>query len=80
LNFTLKTDLGDIDLLGEIAGIGQYAEVLALSECIDLFDRPCRVLSLEGLIRSKRAAGRSKDLSALHEIEALREMKRRGSV
>jgi hypothetical protein len=79
MNFTLTTDLGDIDLLGEITGIGQYAEALALSECIDLYDRPCRVLSLEGLIRSKRAAGRSKDLSALHEIEALREMKRKGS-
>src|SRR6266571_3663750 len=27
LNFTLSTDLGDIDLLGEIAGIGGFREV-----------------------------------------------------
>ena len=79
MNFTLTSDLGDIDLLGEIAGIGQYREAFALSDCVDLFGGPCRVLSLEGLIRSKRAAGRDKDLSALREIEALREMKRQGS-
>jgi hypothetical protein len=33
-----------------------------------------RVASLDALIRSKRAAGRSKDMNALPELEALREM------
>src|SRR5205807_804268 len=28
LNFTLVTDLGDVDLLGEIAGIGNYEQVV----------------------------------------------------
>src|SRR5215469_10288221 len=27
MNFTLDTDLGELDLLGEVAGLGQYAEV-----------------------------------------------------
>jgi hypothetical protein len=74
MNFTLTTDLGDIDVLGEIAGIGQYPDVLALSDSLYLLDRTYRVLSLEGLIRSKRAAGRSKDLEALPELEALLEI------
>lgn len=30
LNFTLATDLGDLDLLGEISGLGFYADVLKL--------------------------------------------------
>jgi hypothetical protein len=33
-----------------------------------------RVLTLEGLIKAKRAAGRTKDLLVLPELEALREM------
>jgi hypothetical protein len=37
-----------------------------------LFGDDCAVLSLEGLIRSKRAAARPKDLLILPEIEALR--------
>lgn len=74
LNFTLTTDLGAIDLLGEVAGLGMYAEVVATSTTIEMFGRECRVLSLDGLIKAKRAAGRPKDLAALPELEALREV------
>jgi predicted DNA-binding transcriptional regulator YafY len=35
---------------------------------------PCKVLSLEGLIKSKKAAGRAKDLRLLPELEALFEV------
>lgn len=31
LNFTLATDLGDLDLLGEVSGLGFYADVLKAS-------------------------------------------------
>jgi hypothetical protein len=78
MNFTLATDLGDLDLFGEVLGIGQYAEVKALSVTLELFGRPCEVLSLEGLIRSKRAAGRTKDLLVLPELEALQEIEKEG--
>jgi len=76
MNFTLTTDLGDIDFLGEIAGIGQYPQALALADTMSVLGRSYRVLSLEGLIRSKRAARRRRDLDALPELEALREMGR----
>jgi len=74
LNFTLTTDLGDLDLLGEVQGIGFYPEALARSTTIELYGRPCSVLSLEGLIASKRAAGRTRDLVVIPELEALREL------
>ena len=74
LNFTLTTDLGDLDLLGEVSGIGQYKEVLAQSTTLELFGQSCQVLSLEGLIAAKRAAGRPRDLAVLPELEALREL------
>jgi hypothetical protein len=73
VNFTLATDLGDIDLLGEVAGVGDYAAALAESEEVELFGATFRVLNLDALIASKRAAGRPKDLMVLPELEALRE-------
>ena len=74
MNFTLTTDLGDIDLLGEVTGIGGYNEVRTLSVNLALYGQECAVLSLDGLIQSKRATGRTKDLLTLPEIEALREI------
>jgi predicted nucleotidyltransferase len=73
LNFTLTTDLGDIDLLGDVAGIGVYAAALAASQPVELFGMTFDVLTLEALIVSKRATGRPKDLMVLPELEALRE-------
>lgn len=73
-NFTLTTDLGDIDLLGEVAGVGSYADALAASVSVPLYGIECRTLTLNSLIASKRAANRPKDLLALPELEALREI------
>ena len=73
-SFTLDTDLGKIDLLGEVKGIGTYREAEAVSVVMSLFGFECRVLSLDALIESKRAAGRTKDLLVLPELEALREV------
>ena len=77
LNFTLTTDLGDIDLWGEVQGIGLYKKVLEKSEPITLYNISCRILSLEGLIDAKKAAGRPKDLLHLKELEALQEIKKK---
>jgi hypothetical protein len=73
-NFTFETDIGDIDLLGEVAGVGSYSEVEKDSVIFELYDRNVRVLSIDALINAKRAAGRAKDLLVLPELEALREI------
>lgn len=75
LNFTLETDLGPIDLLGEVAGIGPYESALAASELIAFAGMELRVLSLSALIRAKRAAGRKRDLEHLIELEAMQELR-----
>jgi len=77
LNFTLSTDLGDIDFLGEVSGLGGYQEVLAASEVKDVDGVHCQVLSLDGLIKSKIAAGRPRDLYVLPELCGLSELKRK---
>jgi len=73
LNFTLNTELGDIDLLGEVSGIGGFEAARSASVPVQLFEREFRVLTLDSLIISKQAAGRPKDLTDLHVLEALRE-------
>lgn len=75
LNFTLTTDLGSLDILGQVSGIGQYEAVMAASEILTLYGQPCRVLKLDALIRSKRAAGRKRDLEQVIELEALKELR-----
>jgi hypothetical protein len=73
LNFTLTTDIGDLDLLGEIVGGGTYRDLLPDSLELILFGVRCRCLALGKLIAVKRAAGRAKDLEAIAELEALLE-------
>ena len=73
LNFTLITDLGWIDLLGEITGGGSYDQLLPHSIELEAFGLKFKVLDLETLIRTKRAAGRPKDFEGIAELELLRD-------
>ncbi len=77
LNFTFSTDVGDIDLIGELSGIGYYDEVIKLSEETEIYNQKYYVLTLEGLIQNKKAVARKKDLELLTELEALREIRKR---
>jgi hypothetical protein len=79
LNFTLITSIGAIDLLGIIAGGGDYAALEPRSIEMVLFGHRCLVVGLDALIDAKRAAGRPKDMEALAELEALREESRASS-
>ena len=72
LNFTLTTDLGDLDILGEVAGVGGYAQVSAGASELVVGDTSIQVMDLDTLERSKRAAGRVKDLLDLAEISEIR--------
>jgi predicted aspartyl protease len=75
LNFTLVTDLGDVDFLGELRGIGFYDRVLAMSVEKTVFGYGIQVLSVDGLITAKKSAGRAKDQGQLLELEEIRKLK-----
>ncbi len=72
-NLDLETELGPIDFLGSILGIGDFERVRAASIEIDLIGRRCRVISLQDLIQAKEALGRDKDLLAAKELRAIAE-------
>lgn len=74
---TLTTNLGDIDVMDSVSGIGSYQDVLADSEEIEIGGNRVRVLSLPALITAKRATGRRKDKEHLLELEALLALRKR---
>lgn len=73
LNFTLETDLGNLDLLGEITGGGNYQDLRPHSIPIQAFGATFRCLDLDTLIRVKRACGRPRDLEAIAELRVIRD-------
>jgi hypothetical protein len=72
-NLYLLTDLGQLDILSEITGIGGYEEVARHTIAVDLGGANCRVLDLDTLIRAKKALNLAKDRQAVVELEAIRE-------
>ncbi len=70
---TLRTDIGEIDLMAEVMGLGAFDDVARDALEIEAFERQFRTLDLPALIRAKRATGREKDLAALPELESLLE-------
>ena len=73
LNFTFETDIGPLDLLGEVAGVGIYDDAAREAVTTEFFGHEVKILSLDKLIAAKRAAGRPKDLLVLPELEAILE-------
>jgi hypothetical protein len=78
LNFTLRTLAGDIDLLGEITGGGDYEKLLPHTALMKPYGIPCRCLTVSKLIEVKIAAGRPKDYEAIAELETIQEEQRSG--
>lgn len=70
---TLETTICDVDLLGEIPGVGTFPQVDAAAQDFRLRDLVFRILSVDGLIAAKRTANRPKDQAGLVELEGLRE-------
>jgi predicted nucleotidyltransferase len=77
LNFTLVTSLGDVYVLGEVAGGGNYEQLIPHTSELEAFGVRVKCVTLERLIQLKRAAGRLKDREALAELEVLLEERRR---
>jgi predicted nucleotidyltransferase len=78
-NLYVVTDAGQLDLLGEITGVGPFSAVALGAIEIDLDGLRCKVMGLADLIRSKRALGRPKDLRVVAELEVVLARSRLGS-
>jgi predicted nucleotidyltransferase len=74
-NIYLQTDLGKLDCLSEVSGLGSYEQVLQQSIMHTMSFGAFRILNLEALIAAKTAAGRQKDLDAVRLLQAVKERK-----
>jgi predicted nucleotidyltransferase len=75
-NFAFVTDAGDLDILGYVSGLGEYAEVAGDAETLEIYGVKVKVMSLETLVKAKKATGRTKDQIQLLEIEAAVRLRR----
>lgn len=76
-NLYLATDLGQLDCIGTVAGIGDYEACLLQTRILDLGGFQIRILTLDALIDTKKALNRPRDRHAALELEAIRERQAR---
>ena len=70
-NIYLQTDLGPLDVLSSITGIGDFEMLRKNAVPFELFGHQVFVISLGDLVKAKKALGRSKDLLVAHELRAI---------
>jgi hypothetical protein len=73
LNFTLTTEIGYLDLFGEVVGGGTFEDLQPSAGEMEVFGVKCLCIGLEKLIQVKRAAGRPQDFEVIAELEAILE-------
>ena len=70
-DFHLVTDLGVLDVINYVEGVGSYYDVLKNSKEIEIYGGRCHLISIEDLIKSKKTLGRHRDLATVMELEAI---------
>jgi predicted nucleotidyltransferase len=73
-NLYLDTDLGQLDCLSEIQGLGSFAQVKRASMRIEVEGIELRVLTLDALIKAKETMHRPHDREALRQLQAIRRL------
>lgn len=66
----IETDLGRLDVVQGLDGVPGYEELRARASAAEIFGVKVAVCSLEDLKAMKRAAGRTRDLADLEDLEA----------
>jgi hypothetical protein len=77
-NIYLETSLGVLDILSELAPIGNFREVKEKSITVVLYGHQCRVVCLEDLIRIKETMKRPKDKETLLHLRQIQKKQRDG--
>ena len=77
-NLYLDTDLGHLDCLSEIQGLGGYDMVANASQTIEIDGISLRVLTIDALIAAKEAMNRPRDREAIRQLRAIKELEEQG--
>jgi predicted nucleotidyltransferase len=80
-NFALSTDVGDIDLFGEVEGVGGYDEIKNKAIKLEIFGFKVDVMHISDLIKAKEKMMRPKDRASIEILkETFRLKKQKGVV
>ena len=75
-NLYLDTKIGQLDCLSFIDGLGDYHRARQESELIEVANTKMRVLSLDALIKTKRAMNRPRDREAISQLKAVKKLRK----
>lgn len=71
-NLYLETDVGVLDLISNVIGVGDFSELSKNAIEIKIFGRNCKIISLDDLIKAKTTLKRPKDILVAEELELIR--------
>ncbi len=74
-NLYLDTDIGQLDCLSFVEGVGSFLQVKESSEEVEIGGVAVYVLGLEALIKAKKAMGRPNDKEAVLQLEAIQKLR-----
>lgn len=74
-NLYLDTDIGQLDSLSFVDGIGDYQDVKNTSTAVKVRQMQLRVMSIDALIQAKKAMNRPRDKEAVLQLETLKKLK-----
>lgn len=74
-NLYLDTDIGQLDSLSLIDGIGSYQDVKKASILVEVEQIQLRVININALIEAKKAMNRPRDKEAVLQLETLKKLK-----
>jgi hypothetical protein len=70
-NLYLDTDLGTIDILTNVIGVGDFRRLKSTATKLTEQGKSYYVMSLDDLIKTKETLGRDKDLRALTQLRCI---------
>ncbi|HBG78472.1 MAG TPA: hypothetical protein DDW84_06475 [Phycisphaerales bacterium] len=74
-NLYLDTDIGQLDCLGEVQGIGNFDEVCKNAISVHIGGKNYQVLSIDALIKSKKSLNRPTDKQDVIQLQAIKQFR-----
>jgi hypothetical protein len=72
-NLYLQTDIGVLDLLSNVTGVGDFLELSKSCIELNIYGHKCKMISIDDLIKAKLALKRPKDLEVAKELATIKE-------
>jgi len=75
-NLYLDTDIGQLDCVSFVDGVGDYQQVKSSSSLVKVETLQLPILGLDALIKAKKAMNRPRDRIAVTQLETVKKLKK----